>query len=156
MNRVLLAASIAFLPTVFSGCGSTPKPAEEEGGWHKKHTGEFLWEQARAAIQRRWRVESEDAAAREIVTAWDEQLAPMNTFGRRHRLTVTMEGDATKGHRLKVKQDTEQNTNQENPLSREEADWEPASSDGALAMQFLLDVERRLNPPNPLREHELR
>ncbi len=80
----------------------------------------------------------------------------MNTFGRRNRLRVKIVEDEGKSFEVSATQESEMNTNQTNPLSLEEASWKEASNDGGFAVQFLVDLERRLTPPRRWEENEAR
>jgi hypothetical protein len=150
--------ALSLLAAAASGCGGTPPPAVETTPADKpyKHTEAFMWEQVKATLARRWHIATEDKELRQIVTDWDTQLSPMDRFGRRTRITINLEGSDGEGWSVRASEEAQQNTEQVNPLSPEEADWETVASEGALASQFLVDLDRRIHPPQPWKDREVR
>lgn len=155
MRPLGLAALSAAL--VLAACGiNDPQPADFEQSFQLQHTREYVWEEILETLGTGWTVESEDIETGEVVTTWVENLAPMNTFGVRDRLRVTLAGDLAKGYQVKAAQETEQNTNENNPLSSTDADWSPTESSGVQAERFLLLLTRRLYPRETWREDMIR
>ncbi len=145
-----------FLIALLVACGSGPKPSPKASPFAYRHTREFMWDQVRKEILENWKIAEEDAVLGSIVTDWDVHLAPMAALGRRHRLTVTLEGDEKDGFRPAAVQESEMNGNQRNPLIIEEAEWSATESDGALAQRFLANLHGRLNPSQPWKEEGVR
>jgi hypothetical protein len=145
-----------FLVLLLNGCASSPDPVEEKSGHRYKHTGDFMWKEVKAELIERYKIETEDAEKREIVTAWREAYHPSSNFGERHRLTVTLDGDEVTGIAVTAKEEAELNTEEKSPTDPVEADWEPRASDGAFARLFLTGLFSRLNPPKPQKEAEIR
>lgn len=139
---------------LFFSCAGAPKKVDAENDVVYPYTGDMIWDQLRAEVQRRVRIASEDRETMTIVTEWDVALQPMNTFGRRNRLEIVCTGSDEDGYKIKVTQESERNTNQENPLHESEADWESAETDGALAHRLLYSFNRRMNPKVPWAEEE--
>ena len=148
----LLLCAVFWVP----GCESTPDFEPKTARYPWVHTAEFMWDQTKEALRAKWRIASEDRTTNEVLTEWDTQLSPMNTFGRRNRLRVKVVEDEGKGFDITATQESERNTNQTNPLSREEASWEETPNDGGYAVQFLVDLERRLRPARRWEENEAR
>lgn len=149
--RALLA--LVLIPLLAMSCSSgEAKPTEERTPFRYRHSADEMWRQVGAEVREGWTIASADREKLEIVTDWDVRLHAMNTFGRRHRLIITLEGSDTEGYEVVAAQETEKNTNQENPLSAKEAEWDPMKSDGALAGTFLIKLERRMNPPKEWKE----
>jgi hypothetical protein len=152
LGLVALTAALAL-----AGCGfNDPEPADFEQTFQLQHTREYVWEEIKETLGTGWTIESEDLATGQIVTAWVENLAPMNTFGTRERLIVTLAGDLASGYQVTAAQETEQNTNENNPLSSTDADWSPTESSGVQAERFLLLLTRRLYPRETWREDMIR
>lgn len=151
-NIILVGCMGAFLLS----CGSAPKPRTEESILPYIHSEEFVRSEAKAVLAKKWSGTTENPETKQIETEWDVNLAPMGHTGRRHRLLVGIEGDPSRGYRVKATQESEVNTNAKNPLSLQEADWDEIESDGALALQFLFDLDRRLNPPKPWKSEDVR
>ena len=143
MVRVILTA---FTGLFLVSCLGSPEPREVDLGQRYDFTKDYIWSELTDMVKRKWRVESEDKAAGTIVTRWDSNLHQMNTFGRRHRLTLMLEGQDGEGYSLAAKQETEINTNALDPMSLEEAEWEPTQSDGAFAHQLLMNFHNRITP----------
>ncbi|MAG56009.1 MAG: hypothetical protein CMJ83_06940 [Planctomycetes bacterium] len=144
----VLFATLALL----GACNSSPQPQEETTHFVYQHTRETIWNQTRSELGERWRIADEDEIAMTFTTDWDTHLHVMNTFGKRHRLTVTLAGTDEEGYQVTASQETEQNTNQDNPLVASEAEWDSAPSNGALAQRFLMNLHLRMNPGTPWRE----
>lgn len=151
--RHLLAFSLLL---AVSACSSSPKPEEVDFGLRYHHTRSYVWTELLLEVERKWRIASKDEEKGEIVTDWDVNLHGMDTFGRRHRLTFQMDGRPGEGYGITASQETEQNTNALNPISRAEAEWKPVSSDGALAAQFLMGFHRHMTPEETWRREEER
>lgn len=148
---LLLAASLV------AACGLTdPEPVERDLGVTYNHTFDFLWEEVQAVLGRAYELEELDREEGVIRTAWVEQLAPMNRWGRRHRLEVRLEGARGEGYRVVAVQETEVNEHDRNPLSSEDADWEPTGSKGAYADRFLIALARHLEPGRSWKEEMAR
>ena len=149
-----LGATLALL--ALTGCGSTPPPEPQKVRFPYVHSYEFMWEQARECLLAKWRIESENKALGTIVTEWDTQLGPMSSLGRRNRLRVELKEEPGKGFDVVATQDAEENTNVSDPLSPTEAEWSPIESTNGLAVQFVVDLDHRLNPSRPDREAGVR
>lgn len=146
---------IVFMLALFSlvgGCNSTGDAREETTSFKYRHTGGEMWKQLRSEVLEAWRIDSEDRLVGEITTTWDVRLHVMNRFGRRHRLKITLDGTDEEGYTVLASQETEMNTNQDNPLVESQAEWEQLDADGALAQRFLFKFHRRINPPKSWRE----
>lgn len=156
MSRFLPALLVLSALLSASGCQSTPDNEPKKARYPWIHTHAFMWDQAKETLLAKWRIASEDRALDELLTEWDTQLSPMNTFGRRNRLRVKIVEVEGKSFEVSATQESEMNTNQTNPLSLEEASWKEASNDGGFAVQFLVDLERRLTPPRRWEENEAR
>lgn len=128
------------------GCSSAPKPEPVDLGFRYPHTRGYVFGELLTLAKKKWRIESSDETQGTVVTVWDVNLHGLNTFGRRHRLTLTVEGAPGEGYTVKASQETEQNTNSLNPTSHAEAEWEPIQSDGALGHQFLVNFHRHMTP----------
>jgi len=136
-----------FLSLLLGACSSGPKPSDEhEIPFTYHHTFDFMWEQVTAELGRFWDLDEKNRAEHKIRTAWQEHLMPMNRQGHRIRILVRIEGSDGEGYRVKVSQETEENTNDRNPLSSTDADWESTESDGAEGDRFLVSLARRLRP----------
>lgn len=145
----------AFMLAILSlavGCSSTADPKEETTAFTYRHTGGEMWKQLRAEVLEAWRIDSEDRSVGAITTTWDVRLHVMSSFGRRHRLKITLDGTDEKGYTVVAAQETEMNTNQDNPLVASEAEWEHVNADGVLAQSFLYKFHRRVSPPTTWRE----
>ena len=142
------------LPLLFvaAACSSQGTPTEERTSFKYRHSADEMWRQVTQEAREKWAIGEADRASLKIVTEWDVRLHAMNTFGRRHRLIITLEGADADGYTVVAAQETEKNTNQENPLVAAEAEWKPMPSDGALAGRFLFNLHRRLNPPKNWQE----
>jgi len=149
MRKILIMLGLCSL---IVGCSGTAAQNEETTNFTYRHTGDEMWKQVRSQVLKAWRITAEDRSAGEIVTTWDVRLHAMDRFGRRHRLKITLEGTDEKGYTVVAAQETEMNTNQDNPLAASEADWEEMNADGALAQRFLFKLHRRINPPKTWRE----
>jgi len=149
--RLSLTLTTALL--LLTSCASNKDPGTEERTSFKyRHSADEMWRQLVAEAREAWTIESADREKLEIVTKWDVELHAMNTFGRRNRITITLEGSDAEGYSVVALQNTEKNTDQENPLAASEADWEQMPSDGALAGSFLMKFHRRMNPPKSWQE----
>ena len=144
------AAPILFV--ILASCGGTPQPREESTDFSYRHTRAEMWRQLCAEVRESWRIDSLDETAGEINTGWDVQLHAMNTFGRRHRLKITLTGTDETGYKVAATQETERNMNPNNPLSEPDADWKPMEADGVLAQRFLIKFHRRMSPTNTWKE----
>lgn len=149
MRKIVIMFALVSLA---AGCTSTADPTEESTNFTYQHTGDEMWRQLRLEVLEGWRIESADKVSGEITTNWDVRLHSMSNFGRRHRLKITLEGSDDEGYTVVAAQETEKNTNQENPMAEAEADWESMPADGALANRFLFKFHRRMNPPTTWRE----
>jgi len=146
MSRNHLTYSLILIAALLAGCSSSPKPEPVDLGFRYPDTRGYVFGELLTLAKKKWRIESSDEALGTVVTAWDVNLHGLNTFGRRHRLTLSIEGAPGEGYTVKASQETEQNTNSLNPTSNAEAEWEPIQSDGALGHQFLVNFHRHMTP----------
>ena len=65
---------------------------------------------------------------------------------------MTLVGDNRTGWRANAKQDSQTNTNEENPLDENKAKWKEAPNDGTLAASFLQNLDTRLQPDERWRQ----
>jgi hypothetical protein len=151
-NQILPFAMLSLAALLLQGCNSVPDPEPIDLGFRYPHTRGYVFSELLASAKRKWRIESSDEATGKIVTSWDVNLHGMNTFGRRHRLTLQVDGSPGEGYTVSAFQETEQNTNSLNPTSRAEADWDAIVSDGALAHQFLIGFHRHMTPEETWKE----
>src|SRR5262249_1043731 len=121
-----------------------------------QHSYEFMWREAKEALVAKWKIASEDEEQHQFVTEWDTRLAPMTAMGKRSRLTVKVTGDVVAAYKVAPTHASEMNTNGRTPLSMEDASWSAVENDGGLAMQYLVDLDHRINPPKPWQESERR
>ena len=139
-----------------TGCASKPEPVEEKSATGYRHTFDFMWKNTTEELDRRWDIESSDRETRTIVAKWRERFHPMSHFGERKRLTITITGDDVEGYRVTAKEEAESNTEQVQPMTPEEADWDPKATDGGLARLFLTELGRRLDPDERWRDLDKR
>ena len=140
IGAFVLAAS-AFIP---AACHSvTPTEVKSRGAY--RNGFDFVWNSAKDELKAKWRIESEDRAQRTMETEWDVNLSPLSSFGRRTRLLIRMDGNDTDGWNVSCTQESEENGNEQNPLSTKEASWSGTPNDGARAMQFLQNLDRLLS-----------
>lgn len=149
MRHPLLLLALLLGLTLLSAC-QTPEAEAVESPRRYRHTFTFVFEQAQAELLEDWSGLSRvDASEREIETEWRENLSSMSDMGRRDRLLVTFEGGEGEGWVVKAKQFSEKNTEQEEPLNPEEADWKATGNESGLAIRFLRSFDTRLNPVEP-------
>ncbi len=139
---------VLLMVAVISSCASKGEPQVSNLGNRYKHSFEFMWNQVGAEIMERWTIDLEGTDKKNgvILTAWDVNLHPQSMRGRRRRLTITIEGDVGKGYEVTAMAEEEVNTEQVNPLSEVEADWDPTVATEGIADRFLIALYRRLNP----------
>ncbi len=131
---------------VLAACSShSNEPYEEERDVEVYHSFDLMWNQIQKALAKRYELAEVDEAGRKVTTRWNTHLAPFAEGGYRTRLIVTLTGDV--GHwKVMVREETQVNTEQENPLAAEEAEWEDSQSEGGEANRFLVALFRLLNP----------
>ena len=144
VHAFLLAAALS-LPT--GGCGTSSEPSVRRRiPVTYNHTFEFMWEQVLLELRETWDLDEILEKERTITTGWVERLSPMGHQGRRHRIRVFVTGSDGRGYEVDAEQDTEENTNDQSPLSSNDAEWSGTDSDGAQADRFLIGLARRLHP----------
>lgn len=148
MRRTSILTLILLVLVVTFSCTSQGEPHEANLGTRYKHSFEFMWNQVGAELKERWTIDIEgtDRENGVILTSWDVRLHPQSMRGRRRRLTVTIAGDVSEGFEVSALAEEEMNTEQVNPLSEEEADWDPTVAAEGIADRFLIGLYRRLNP----------
>ena len=155
MTRLHLSAALSAC-LLFCACASKPQPFEDDWTERHKHSFDFMWEECIAALEAQYPIAEADRDTNTITTDWNENLAVMAQQGYRTRLVIVLEGDVENGYIVKGKEERELNTEQVNPTSSEEAEWEPASADGGSLARFRVALHRRLHPKEAWREAELR
>ena len=155
MSPKLLVSGVVVLWLV-AGCSTPAEPVVEKSSEAYRNTFDFIWESSLEELRIAWRIEKEDRATRTITTAWNTNLSPFAGKGRRDRLIVTLVGDGQAGWRATVKQDSETNNNEENPLNEKEAKWEEIPNDGGMGARFLQNLDTRLQPDERWRERLVR
>ena len=128
-----------------AACAST-RPTEIDGIAAYKYEFDFVWDQAQVELKDGWQVATAERETRTITTEWDLRLSPFRSFGSRHRLVVIFSGDADLGWKVTARQESEENSETEKPLELSEADWSESSNDGALAVRFIRNFDRRMSP----------
>jgi hypothetical protein len=151
MTLKTLCFSLAAL-FVMGSCASDKKPTIEKSSASYKNTFDFVWDSSLAELKENWEIAKADRVKKEISTKWGTNLAPFAGKGGRDRLIVTIVTDGSGGWRADVKQETQVNNNEENPLDREKAKWESVPNDGALAARFLQNLDTRLSPDERWRD----
>ena len=148
---------VLMIPLVLIGCASQNGQSYEDT-WEVryKHSFDFVWEQAKDALEERYDIESEDLATRTITTDWDVHLAVFSEKGYRTRLLVTIDGDVVDGYTITAKEELEVNDEATNPELIDEADWKAGEADGGTAAKFRVALHKRMNPSQKWREFEER
>jgi hypothetical protein len=153
----LLAPLGGLLLFLAPACASKEPPGTVEKGLNRyQNTFDFVWESALEELRSSWTVERADRARREITTAWVNNMAPFAGKGTRDRLVVTFSGDDRSGWQPDVRQQSQTNDNEEEPLNVEKAKWKDSSNDGGLAAKFLRNLDTRLQPDERWRDREAR
>lgn len=145
MHRFLGAVCGAFL-LVLGACGSSGGPSEFEGRDLYEYEFDFLWEEAQRELKDQWRVAKADLETKTIETEWDERLSPLRSQGFRHRLRVAFEPVEERKWRVRAFEESERNDEIEKPLDPAEASWSSSKNEGALALKFLVNFDRRMRP----------
>lgn len=147
-TRHVIQLLVLLMTFAISSCASRGEPQESNLGNRYKHSFEFMWNQTGAELKERWSIDLEGTEKKNgvIRTDWDVNLHPQSMRGRRRRLTITIEGDIRKGYEVTALAEEEVNTEMVNPLSKEEADWDPTAASEGIADRFLISLYRRLNP----------
>ena len=148
MVTVAMAALISACQTGKDECKGTV----EKSSCSYRNSFEFVWQSAQDELAGSWKIEKADQKTRTITTGWNTQMSPFSSHGRRDRLVVTISGDNQRGWSASAKQDTQTNTNEENPLDEKKAKWEELPNDGGLAAKFLQNLDMRLQPDERWRQ----
>ncbi|MCA9319637.1 MAG: hypothetical protein KDB53_02825, partial [Planctomycetes bacterium] len=141
MNRHL-SSLLALAALVLFSCSTPEEPYQDEREMAYDHSFDLMWEQIQLALRKQYTIETLDEATRTITTDWNVHLAPFAESGYRTRLVVNLDGDIG-AWKVKVREDTEINTEQVNPLSAEDAEWEKSESEGGTAGRFLVSLHRQ-------------
>ena len=146
--RSVILVLVLIAGGVISSCASRGEPQVANLGNRYQHSFEFMWNQTGAELKERWSIDLEGTDKKKgvIRTEWDVNLHPQSMRGRRRRLTITIDGELGKGYEVIASAEEEVNTEMVNPLSAEEADWDPAAAGEGIADRFLIGLYRRLNP----------
>ncbi len=138
------------------GC-NTPEPEEKASPDAFKVPFDFIWQSSIDELKDGgWQLATQDRTTKTIETEWNVNLSPISHTGRRARLKVTYEGTDDDGWKPKCSQETEENTNEEQPLKRDDADWSAVKNNGALASIFLQNLSRRITPNERWRDRAAR
>jgi hypothetical protein len=151
INLILAVATAAVLPACQTG-ETKCKGTVEKSCCAYRNSFEFVWQSAQDELASSWKIEKAEQKTRTITTAWSTQMSPFSSHGRRDRLIVTIVGDNQRGWSASAKQDTQTNTNEENPLDEKKAKWEEMPNDGGLAAKFLQNLDTRLQPDERWRD----
>ncbi|MEZ6196533.1 MAG: hypothetical protein R3F20_12535 [Planctomycetota bacterium] len=153
MPRCALIGVLGLALALATACESSGGNKYEES-WEDSydHSFDFLWEEAQASITQYFPIAVRDVDNRRLVSDWDTSLGYFSGQGRRTRITVEFEEIGPSRFRMKVSEETQENTEQINPTVASEASWEATESDGAAASRFRINFERRINPPERWRD----
>ncbi len=137
-------------------CSSSPQHFEDDWELKYQHSAEFMWEQIEVALGKYFSIDDANFGTRVMTTDWNEHLSVMSHHGYRERLIVTLDGDEVEGFSVNVKEEKQINTEQVNPQSSSEADWEDAEADGGALSRFRVALHRRLHPKEGWKEDSVR
>lgn len=149
--RTKLAVILTIAIAVGGGCSSPDKQPVEKSSTSYDNTFDFVWESATEELKSSFEIEKADRAKRTITTGWNTNMSPFSSKGRRDRLVVTLVQSGS-GWQATVKQESEANNNEKDPLSTKEAKWEDAPNDGGMAARFLQNLDTRLQPDERWRD----
>jgi hypothetical protein len=144
--RIRFAACVAVFLAALPGCASENEGCVEKSSCSYRNTFDFVWESADSELRTSWQIACADKKKKTITTCWATNLSPFSSHGRRDRLVVTITGTDQCGWKAGVRQESETNTNEENPLDESKAKWSKTENDGGLAARFLQNLDTRMQP----------
>jgi hypothetical protein len=154
MRTTILSFAVA-MAALMSACNSDDskcKGTVEKSVGSYQNSFDFVWQSSQEELKSSWKIEKVDEKTRTITTEWNKNMSPFSQFGRRDRLIVTIVGDSRSGWRANAKQDSQTNTNEEDPLDEVKAKWKEVPNDGTLATKFLQNLDTRLQPDERWRQ----
>ncbi|MEE9393370.1 MAG: hypothetical protein V3W41_12785 [Planctomycetota bacterium] len=144
--RLSIAAIILISVPLFTSCGSTPKPEDEDWVQGYEHGFDYLWDESLSVLKQRYEMATAVPAKQKMTTEWDTQLAYFSEQGERVRLSVEFEERPVVGWVITTTEERQINTNQLNPTVGSEADWEDADPDGSATSFYRLGMAARMRP----------